>query len=75
MIPNPSKYNPDENYLRELIAEIGVSQREIARIFCIGFSTLKDYLNSNHSSKAPYSLQYALECWSKKASRTDESRE
>ena len=58
-------HNPDPDYLRDLIFKSGVSQRECARLIGISYSTMRDYLNSNHASQAPYSVQAQLENLSK----------
>ena len=69
--PNDDNYNPDANYLRQVISQIkeptlmheGVpSQRKIARRLGIKEKTFRNYLNSDHSSNAPYAVQFALEC-------------
>ncbi len=66
MMPNQKLHNPDPIYLRELIAQIGVSQREIARRLDVNEDQFRKYLSpvdrATHRD-APYLLQYALECW------------
>lgn len=61
MTPDANQHNPSPDYLRDLIARSGLSQRECARVLGIGWSTMKDYLNSSHPSAAPYAVQFALE--------------
>ena len=64
MTINKSKHNPDTDYLRGLINNAGISQREAARRIGIDERTLRRYLtlNSNKSYvECPYVVQYALE--------------
>lgn len=61
MFPDSTNHNPDPDYLRELIDNAGLSQRECARRLGISYSTMRDYLNSNHASQAPYAVQFCLE--------------
>lgn len=60
--PNVSRYNPDPDYLRELLDRAAVSQRKAAKLIGVSERTMRDYLNSSHSSEAPYPVQFALEC-------------
>ena len=61
MKPDSSKYNPDPQYLRDLLKQAGLTQRKAALLIGISDRTFRDYLNGNHSSKAPYPIQFALE--------------
>lgn len=63
MKPDASKRDPRPEYLRELIAQSGLSQLECARRLGIDGSTLRRYLASGtrRATLAPYAVQYALE--------------
>ena len=68
--PNAENYNPDEDYLRELIAQSGRSISECARLCGISKSNFKQLIDSRHSSKAPYSVQFCLEVLSQNPCKT-----
>ena len=59
--PDVTQYNGDPMYLRELLENADISQRQAAKHLGIGFSRLKEYLNLNGSGKYPYCVQYAIE--------------
>ncbi len=61
MILDSSNYNPSPSYLRDLISRSSLTQRKISIILGVDERTLRNYLNENHSSKAPYSFQFCLE--------------
>ena len=68
-IPDISQHNPDPTYLRELIAQIGLSQRAIARRLGIHETVFRKYLTHPENASyrpCPYLVQYALETWAKK---------
>jgi transposase len=57
-------YNPDPEYLRELVARSGLSQREAARRIGISERAIRQYLAHRDASTAldaPYPVQFALE--------------
>jgi predicted DNA-binding protein (UPF0251 family) len=60
-LPNAASHNPDPNYLRELIAQSGLSISEAARRIGVGKSNFKQMLDSSHSMQAPYAVQFCLE--------------
>lgn len=63
MKPNAANYNPDEAYLRDLIARANLTQRGAARLIGVPERTMRDFLNpAKETSKAPYPVQFALEC-------------
>ena len=62
MIPDATKHDSDPEYLRELIDKIGVSQRKAASLIGVPERTFRDYLNRKGKSRAPYPVQFALEC-------------
>ncbi len=65
MKPDARRHNPDPIYLRKLIDEAGLSQLEAARRLGIEGRTLRYYLADPAISKhvkAPYVVQFALEC-------------
>lgn len=59
--PKIVNHDPDPDYLRSLIAKSFKSQRDCARCLGVSYSTMRDYLNSEHPSKAPYAVQLGLE--------------
>ena len=60
--PDPSLHNPSSEYLRGLIEKTGLSQRKTALAIGISERSIRDYLNPNHPSQAPYPIQFTLEC-------------
>lgn len=69
MTPDASKHNPSPEYLRALLAKAGLSQSEAARLIGIDPRTMRSYLSDaatvSRSSRAPYSVQFALESLAK----------
>lgn len=63
MKPDASRHDPRPEYLRELIAQSGLSQVECARRLDVNPSTLRKYLatGTRTAAVAPYLVQYALE--------------
>lgn len=64
MIPDATKHNPSPDYLRALLAQCGLSQREAARRIGVSDRVMRYYLAPNDSPgyrPAPYVVQYALE--------------
>lgn len=61
MILDSSNYDPRPDYLRDLISRASLTQRKVACILGVDERTLRNYLNDNHPSKAPYSVQFCLE--------------
>lgn len=59
MKPNPEAHNPDPNYLRSLLAQAGISQREAARRVGISERAMRYYLSGRR--ECPYSIQFCLE--------------
>ncbi|MCY1280811.1 hypothetical protein D9M68_254190 [compost metagenome] len=65
MRPDASKHNPDPLYLRKLLEQAGVKQREAARLLGISDRMMRYYLADEDASSfraAPYPIQFALEC-------------
>jgi len=65
MKPNALNYNPDPEYLRELIAKTGMTQAEVARRIGIDGRSIRRYLASTAAATyitAPYTVQFAIEC-------------
>ncbi|OOR92092.1 hypothetical protein B0181_02090 [Moraxella caviae] len=66
MKPNAqTHYNPDPDYLRELVAITGLSQNQIAKLCGVGNRAMRSYLtftDSQSYQKAPYAVQFCLEC-------------
>lgn len=64
MKPDARTHDPRPEYLRELIARAGISQREAARRLGISERVMRYYLADPASPAyraAPYPIQYALE--------------
>ena len=64
MKPDASRHDPRPDYLRALLVEAGVSQREAARRIGISERLLRYYLAPETAEDrriAPYPVQYALE--------------
>jgi len=61
MTPHISHYNPEPQYLRDLLEKAGLTQRKAAETIGVSERSFRDYLNGNHKSKAPYPVQFALE--------------
>jgi predicted transcriptional regulator len=64
MIPDTSRHNPEPDYLRKLIDEIGYSQRAIARQLGIDETLFRKYITHKTNStyrECPYLVQFALE--------------
>lgn len=65
MKPDATAYNPDPDYLRSLIAKTGLTQNEIADRVGVSHRTMRRYItfaNSENYQKAPYAVQFAIEC-------------
>lgn len=66
MQPDVAQHNPAPQYLRELIARIGESQREVARRIGVSERTFRQYITDPDNKSyiiAPYVVQFALEQW------------
>lgn len=63
LIPDaPNDYKPDPAYLRRLIEQSGLSQRQAAKRIGIGERTMRQYLaTTGRCDQAPYPIQFALE--------------
>ncbi|MDO5652355.1 MAG: helix-turn-helix transcriptional regulator [Moraxella sp.] len=65
MKPNAQNYNPNPDYLRELIGKAGLTQTATAQLIGIDPRTMRRYLafaDSPNYQKAPYAVQFAIEC-------------
>lgn len=66
MKPNAqTSYNPDPDYLRELIAKAGLTQSATAELVGITPRSMRRYLaftDSPNYQQAPYAVQFAIEC-------------
>lgn len=63
--PDASDHNPDPHYLRGLVEQSGVSQRQAAELLGLSWEGFRNYLrDTNHRlyRTAPYTVQFALEC-------------
>ena len=61
--PDARNHDPRPGYLRALIADAGVSQREAARRIGVSERVMRYYLSDTAADHrpAPYVVQYALE--------------
>lgn len=69
MKPNASNHNPEPHYLRGLIEQAGISQREAARLLGVSDRMIRYYLADEGSEQhraAPYLVQFALESLAEK---------
>jgi transcriptional regulator with XRE-family HTH domain len=67
--PDATQHNPDPDYLRELIAQTGLSQRKIARTIGVDERLFRMYLADRHAKTAQdctYPVQFALEALAEK---------
>lgn len=65
MKPNASNHNPDPRYLRGLIDQAGISQREAAQLIGMSWAGFRNYLRDESHRLyrvADYRVQFALEC-------------
>lgn len=65
MKPNASNHNPDPRYLRGLLEQAGLTQRQAAQLLGISDRVMRYYLSDETSESyraAPYPIQFALEC-------------
>lgn len=69
MTPDSTLHNPDPAYLRGLIEQAGLSQREAARRIGVSERMMRQYLASRDAATAavcPYVVQFALERFAEK---------
>ena len=64
MIPDASQHDPRPDYLRALLAQAGLTQREAARRIGVSERVMRYYLADDRP--APYTVQFALESLSRK---------
>lgn len=65
MRPDSSRYNPAPRYLRGLLEQAGLTQRQAAQLLGISDRVMRYYLSDEASDSyraAPYPVQFALEC-------------
>ena len=63
--PDASRHNPDPCYLRGLLAQSGLTQKQAADLFGLTDRVMRYYLSDIHSANyraAPYLVQFGLEC-------------
>ena len=63
--PDSSLHNPDPRYLRGLLGQAGLTQRQAAQLLGISDRVMRYYLSAETSDSyraAPYPVQFALEC-------------
>jgi len=66
MQPNADDYNPDPQYLRDLLAQAKLSQRGAARLLGVSERQMRYYLQPGTQHEAPYPVQFCLECLAEK---------
>jgi hypothetical protein len=59
--PRAERYNPDCEYLHNLIARAGLDTEQVAQLAGLTSRSLRNYLNPEHDSRHPYLLQWMLE--------------
>ena len=61
--PDATKHDPRPEYLRALLAQAGISQREAARRIGISERVMRYYLSPEAADHrpAPYPVQFAIE--------------
>lgn len=62
--PDASNHNPDPAYLRGLLDNAGISQREAAKLLGISERMMRYYLaeeDSGSHRSAPYPIQFCIE--------------
>lgn len=68
MKPDASLHNPTPVYLRDLLDQADVSQRQAAHLLGVSDRMMRYYLADEGSAqhrKAPYVVQFAIECLAK----------
>lgn len=61
MKPDATNHDPRPEYLRALIEQAGLSQREAARRIGVSERAMRYYLADDTDRLAPYPIQYAIE--------------
>ena len=65
MKPSAANHNPNPRYLRNLIAESGLSMRKTSDLIGMSWTGFRNYLRDEADPlfrSAPYTVQFALEC-------------
>ena len=62
MRPDAFLHNPSPRYLRGLIERSGLTQQKAAEAIGITEKALRNYISEAIERKAPYPVQFALEC-------------
>ena len=57
--PDPRLYNPGPRYLRELITDSGLTQKQAAKAIGHNERTMRYWLNGKHTF--PYTVQFTME--------------
>nr|WP_314659141.1 hypothetical protein [uncultured Pseudomonas sp.] len=63
--PDASLHNPSPHYLRDVLKQAGISQRQAATLLGVSDRMMRYYLadeGSEQHRKAPYLVQFGLEC-------------
>jgi transcriptional regulator with XRE-family HTH domain len=66
VIPDASKHDPRPDYLRALLDQAGVTQRDAARRIGVSERVMRYYLSDGDNRPAPYPVQFALESLARK---------
>ena len=76
MKPDATTYNPAPAYLRDLLGQAGISQRQAANLIGVSDRMMRYYLADDGSvqhRKAPYTVQFALEALANEAGQSGKS--
>jgi len=60
MTPDASTYNPDKQYIRDLVDSTGLSQPALGLLLGVSQRTIRFWISGGR--QFPYTAQFALEC-------------
>jgi predicted transcriptional regulator len=77
MKPDATQYNPDADYLRDLLKRSGLSQRAAAATIGLSAAGFQNYIRKPDDKKyrkAPYTVQFALEALANEAGQSGDKQ-